>query len=55
MKKYPETYVVKMFRELLRLQEQYGTLENFYNISDKRLKIEICKKNENTVPKVLQI
>ena len=49
MKKYPQTYVVKMFHELLKLQEKYGTLENFYNISDKRLRIEIYKKNENVV------
>ena len=34
-----ERYIQKMYRELLNIRTNFGSLENFYNISDKRLKI----------------
>jgi len=46
---YSKKMTDKNIIELLKLQQQYKGLENFYNISDKRLSIKICRIDENIV------
>tara|TARA_Y100000992_G_C21141577_1_gene431635 strand:- start:241 stop:759 length:519 start_codon:yes stop_codon:yes gene_type:complete len=44
---YSSRFIFKMYREILREENKFGSLEDFYHISDKRLKIKIHRLKQN--------